>query len=158
MEKAKLWELYTSTIGVPQKNVSDEEKEQLLQTVLHWVDGNYPEAIRYLEGIKASWHPDAPRIGVCCFEPSGLIQIPNGLCCSFNAPRRAFNAARLNLTMLKFFITQCRSPPRRRLQCMHTPFTSLAQVLLKASVSNGNRKVLRSRPWVQMAVGGNARG
>jgi hypothetical protein len=79
MEDVQLWQLYTSTMGIPKKNLSDEEKVKLLGSLLSSVGGNREDAILYLECIKATWRPDGPRIGVCGFEPSELIQFPNGL-------------------------------------------------------------------------------
>jgi hypothetical protein len=79
----------------PNQKFSEAEKKEKLESVLRYAEGDRQEAKAYLERVKEAW---AHRFGVCCFDASELIQMPNSLCSSFNALGRACNAARLNLT------------------------------------------------------------
>ena len=134
-----LWNLYADAMLIPPDRIVPEvEKQMCLQMILS-MPGGRAGAIEYLKYVKRTLHnPDIVQIGVRCLSTILHLILTTIGCHSFNAPRKAFYARLLNLTISKSF-TILHIPA---VQCTAGTFILLAQVLLQASAFIGLQRAL----------------
>jgi len=134
--------MYASAMRYPSDRITPEAEKQMLLQMLLSMSGDRAGAIKYLEYVKQTLHPDAVHIYRRASFEHLLICGSNTLGCrSFNAPRKTFNARVLNSITSKCF-TILRGPTNFRLQRTPGIFISLAQARPQATALIGSQKAL----------------